>query len=147
MVIAALGMSWWLMVGMVQDVTFELPREQAVAQSYPEVALPARFKGIWGEADRGTWIFEYEDLDPAEATAMLLKNAKEAGWSVVQEKQNEIRLRKKESGAWGAHLVIRTKPDRLRILLMTAGRDAWGKQLQTDLPDDPFYKKFVEPKW
>jgi hypothetical protein len=147
LMLVAFVVVWWLMVGMVQDVTFELPREQAVVQSYPEVGLNATFKGIWGEADRGTWIFEYVDVEPKEAAAVLLKNAKEAGWTVVEEKPNEVRLRKKESGAWGSHLVVRIKSDRLRILLMAPGRDAWDKRQQTDLYEDPFYKKFVAPRW
>src|SRR5678815_5508991 len=79
LLIAGFAGVWWMMMGMVQDVTFELPREQAVVGSYPEVSLNATFKGIWGEADRGTWIFEYLDVQPSEAAAALLKNAKEAG--------------------------------------------------------------------
>src|SRR4051794_26282757 len=49
----------YMMMGMVDDVTFQLPTEQAITGRYPEATYnEGQFKGIWGEADRGTWIYE-----------------------------------------------------------------------------------------
>jgi hypothetical protein len=132
----------------VDDVTFQLPTEQAMLGRFPEVALDeGTFKGIWGEADRGTWIFEYQGVNGEKARPVLVEQMKKAGWAVVEEKGNETRLRRKVAGTFGEHGVVRAKSDRVRMLIMTGDRNAWGTPLDTALYADKFYKRNVEERW
>ena len=148
MILAAVVIAGWMMFSAVGEATFVLPTPEGVFGRFPELALDdADFKGIWGEADRGTWIFEYQRINGHKTLPTLVEQMTKAGWTVVEEKPNEIRLKRNVAGTFGEHGVVRAKNDRLRILIMTGDRDAWGKPKDTALYDDPFYKKNVENKW
>ena len=138
----------WQWLVMVDEINLELPTEIKTLANFPEMALDeGHFKPVWGEVDRGTWIFEYQEVKAEPAQQKLLEQAKAAGWTVVEEKPGEIRLRRKEAGTWRDHLIIHAKDDGVRVLIMRGEHSAWGDPKETDLPQDKFYKKNVERRF
>jgi hypothetical protein len=120
-----------------------VPGEADVLRAFPEVRLAGqRFEGLWGERDRGTWIFRYEPVDGPAALKTLQQQLAGAGWRVVGQDAatREPILR---HDARGLHLLMREHPAEVQVMIIVGRRGKGGE----DLTKDDFAQRAINTRW
>jgi hypothetical protein len=102
------------------SVVYRVPSRDEMLRSYPELEItPARFQGIWGDFDRGAWIFEYGGSDPLRLKDALLARLVPAGWNEIATVNEEVWLERIGPGATISQLRMRHTRNTLRVLVLT----------------------------